>query len=85
MPSDDRNLSRRRFTERSIEFTGAGVLAGVSLEEQALLAHAQGPARVISPAAHAFRRPSAHWQPRPLEDQPSPLWWQCLQRFGSQP
>jgi hypothetical protein len=44
MPSDDKNLSRRRFIGRSIEITGAGVLAGASFEEQALLAHAQGPA-----------------------------------------
>jgi hypothetical protein len=44
MPSNDKNLSRRRFFERSIEITGAGVVAGLSLEEQALLAHAQSPA-----------------------------------------
>ena len=43
MPSDEKNVSRRRFMGRSLEVTGAGVLAGLSLEEQALLAHAQSP------------------------------------------
>jgi hypothetical protein len=45
MPPSEENLSRRRFIERSLEISGAGVLAGLSLEEQTLLAHAQSPAR----------------------------------------
>lgn len=43
MRSDKKNLSRRRFIERSVQISGAGVLAGLSLEERALLAHAENP------------------------------------------
>ena len=38
MRSESENLDRRRFIGKSLTIAGAGILAGVSLEEQTLLA-----------------------------------------------
>ena len=42
------NPDRRRFIERSLKISGAGLLAGMSLEEQALLAWADDPAPIAT-------------------------------------
>jgi len=53
MPSGADHFSRRSFIERTLAVSGAGLLAGLSLEEQALLAYAEGasPAPTHEPTA----------------------------------
>ena len=48
-----RNVSRRRFIGRSLTISGAGVLAGLSVEEQMLLA---GPENATRPTGEPSRR-----------------------------
>ncbi|MGB2824232.1 MAG: hypothetical protein WBF17_24880 [Phycisphaerae bacterium] len=54
MGSDANDLSRRRFMKRALGIPGAGVLAGLGLEERALLAGSKAEA-AAAPAERAIR------------------------------
>lgn len=52
MGTPSNNPDRRRFIERSLKISGAGLLAGMSFEEQALLAWADDPAPIVDAPAN---------------------------------
>ena len=54
MGSDANDLSRRRFMKRALGIPGAGVLAGLGLEERALLAGPKAEA-AAAPAERAIK------------------------------